>query len=456
MFVWGDTMNDTIAAISTTMGVGAISIIRVSGENALNIVNKIFKGIDLTKVNSHTINYGHIIDNNEIIDEVLVTVMKAPRTFTRDDVVEINTHGGIAITNKVLELLLINGCRLAQPGEFTKRAFLNGRIDLVEAEGVMDLINAKTEKSRKLAINQVNGDVSELIKSLRQKILEILANIEVNIDYPEYEDIDEMTNEIVLPNLDIIESEINNILNKSEDCKIIKEGIKTIIIGSPNVGKSSILNKLLNEDKAIVTDIAGTTRDIVEGTIQIDGIILNMIDTAGIRKTDDIVESIGVKKSIDLIDEADLILYVLNNNENITEEEIEILNKIKNKNSIIIVNKIDLDNNLDLDQLPNYIEMSIKDNVGIDNLKNEIKKMFNLEKIESNDLTYLSSARAISLLKKSLETLNEARTSIHNNVPIDIVGIDLKNTWKILGEIIGETYTDELIDQLFSRFCLGK
>ena len=449
-------MNDTIAAISTTMGVGAISIIRVSGENAINIVNKIFKGIDLTKVNSHTINYGHIIDNKEIIDEVLVTVMKAPRTFTREDVVEINTHGGIAITNKVLELLLINGCRLAEPGEFTKRAFLNGRIDLVEAEGVMDLINAKTEKSRKLAINQVNGDVSQLIRKLRKKILEILANIEVNIDYPEYEDIEEMTNEIILPNLDIIEKEINNILNKSENCKIIKEGIKTIIIGSPNVGKSSILNKLLNEDKAIVTDIAGTTRDIVEGTIQIDGIILNMIDTAGIRKTEDIVESIGVKKSIDLIDEADLILYVLNNNEKITSEEIDILNKIRNKNNIIIVNKVDLDNKLNLDKLPSYIEMSIKNNIGIDKLKKEIKEMFNLEKIESDDLTYLSSARAISLLKKALNTLIEARSSIFKNVPIDIVEMDLKNIWEILGEIIGETYKDELINQLFSQFCLGK
>ena len=449
-------MNDTIAAISTTMGIGAISIIRVSGENAIEIVNKIFKGFDLTKVASHTINYGYIVDNDEIVDEVLVTVMKAPRTFTREDIVEINTHGGIANTNKVLELLLINGCRLAEPGEFTKRAFLNGRIDLIEAEGVMDLINAKTEKSRKLAINQVNGDVSELIKNLRQKILEILANIEVNIDYPEYEDIDEMTNEIILPNIDLIEKEIKNILNKSENSKIIKEGIKTIIIGSPNVGKSSILNKLLNEDKAIVTDIAGTTRDIVEGTIQIDGIVLNMIDTAGIRKTNDIVESIGVKKSIDLIDEADLILYVLNNNEKISNEEIEILNKIKNKNSIIIVNKIDLENKLNLDKLPNYIEMSIKDNIGIDNLKYEIKEMFNLEKIESNDLTYLSSARSISLLKKALDTLNEAKKGIDNNVPIDMVEIDLKNTWKILGEIIGETYTDELIDQLFSQFCLGK
>ena len=449
-------MNDTIAAISTTMGVGAISIIRVSGNDSINVVNKIFKGKDLTKVDSHTITYGHIIDNENIIDEVLVSIMRAPKTFTRENVVEINTHGGIAITNKVLELLLLNGCRLAEPGEFTKRAFLNGRIDLIEAEGVMDLINSKTEKSRKLAINQVNGEVSKLIKNLRQKVIEILANIEVNIDYPEYEDIEEMTNSMILTNIDSIEKEIKNILRHSEDSKLIKEGIKTIIIGSPNVGKSSILNRLLNEEKAIVTDIAGTTRDIVEGNVQIDGIVLNMIDTAGIRETDDVVESIGVKKSLDLINEADLILYVLNNNETLTTEEKEILQKIKDKNHIIIVNKIDLEKKLDLNELSNYIQMSVKDNIGIDELRNKIKEMFNLEQIEQNDYTYLSSARSISLLKRSLESLDAVKTGIENNMPVDMVEIDLKQMWSTLGEIIGETYTDELIDQLFSQFCLGK
>ena len=449
-------MFDTIAAISTTMGVGAISIVRVSGDNAIKIVNKMFKGTDLSKVESHTIHYGFIMDKNEKVDEVLVTIMRAPKTFTREDVVEINTHGGIAITNKVLELLLTNGCRLAEPGEFTKRAFLNGRIDLIEAEGVMDLINSKTEKSRKLAINQVNGEVSKLIKDLRQKIIEVLANIEVNIDYPEYEDIEQVTNKMILDRTDIIEKEINNILSKSKDSKIIKEGIKTIIIGSPNVGKSSILNRLLNENKAIVTDIAGTTRDIVEGTIQINGIVLNMIDTAGIRKTDDVVESIGVKKSLDLIDDADLILYVLNNNEKITDEEKEILEKIKNKNHIIIVNKIDLENKLDLSIINDYIEMSIVSDTGIDELRNKIVEMFNLEKLESSDYTYLSSARSISLLNKALNSLNSVKEGIKNNAPVDMVEIDLKQVWSILGEITGETYTDELIDQLFSQFCLGK
>ena len=449
-------MEDTIAAISTTLGVGAIAIIRVSGNDATRIVNKIFKGRDLSKVDSHTINYGHIVDGDDIVDEVLVSVMRAPKTFTREDVVEINTHGGIAITNKILEMLLINGCRLANPGEFTKRAFLNGRIDLIEAEGVMDLINAKTEKSRKLAMNQVNGEVSKLIKSLRQKIIELLANIEVNIDYPEYEDIEEINNDILMPNLIEIKSELSGILKKSLDSKIIKNGIKTVIIGSPNVGKSSILNRLLNEDKAIVTSIAGTTRDIVEGSITLDGIPLDIIDTAGIRKTDDVVESIGVNKSLNLISSADLVLFVLNNNEVMSDEEKELFNQIKDKNYIVIVNKTDLPDKLDMSMINNYVRISVKDDIGIDSLRNKIKEMFNLEKFENSDLTYLSSARSISLLKKSLESIDSSIEAIKASMPIDITEIDLKQAWTSLGSIIGETYSDELIDQLFSQFCLGK
>ncbi len=449
-------MEDTIAAISTTLGVGAIAIIRVSGNDATRIVNKIFKGRDLSKVDSHTINYGHIVDGDDIVDEVLVSVMRAPKTFTREDIVEINTHGGIAITNKILEMLLINGCRLANPGEFTKRAFLNGRIDLIEAEGVMDLINAKTEKSRKLAMNQVNGEVSKLIKSLRQKIIELLANIEVNIDYPEYEDIEEINNDILMPNLIEIKSELSGILKKSLDSKIIKNGIKTVIIGSPNVGKSSILNRLLNEDKAIVTSIAGTTRDIVEGSITLDGIPLDIIDTAGIRKTDDVVESIGVNKSLNLISSADLVLFVLNNNEVMSDEEKELFNQIKDKNYIVIVNKTDLPDKLDMSMINNYVRISVKDDIGIDSLRNKIKEMFNLEKFENSDLTYLSSARSISLLKKSLESIDSSIEAIKASMPIDITEIDLKQAWTSLGSIIGETYSDELIDQLFSQFCLGK
>ena len=313
-------MNDTIAAISTSLGVGAISIIRVSGNDSIKIVNKLFKGNNLENVDSHTIHYGFIMDNDKKIDEVLVSIMKAPKTFTTEDVVEINCHGSIASTQKILELLLSNGCRLAEPGEFTKRAFLNGRIDLLEAEAVMDIINSKTEKSLNLAVNQLSGGVSNLIKELRNDIIKTLANIEVNIDYPEYEDIEQVTLNMLKQNVSTIREKINDILKKSKDGQLIQNGIKTVIIGKPNVGKSSLLNLLLDEEKAIVTDIAGTTRDIVEGTITIDGIVLNIIDTAGIRKTDDIVESIGVKKSISLIDDADLVLFILNNNDIINEK----------------------------------------------------------------------------------------------------------------------------------------
>ena len=450
-------MNDTIAAISTALGVGAISIIRVSGDDSINIVNKIFKGKDLTKVKSHTINYGYIIDNREIIDEVLVSVMKSPKTFTKEDIVEINCHGGVATTNRVLELLLTNGARLAEPGEFTKRAFLNGRIDLINAEGVMDLINAKTEKNRQISINKLNGKASNLVKELREKLIKIISNIEVNIDYPEYEDIEVLTNEKILPEIITFKNDLEKIIKDSEDGKIINEGINVGIIGKPNVGKSSLLNALLEEEKAIVTDIEGTTRDIVEGKINLGGLILNIIDTAGIRETDNLVEKIGVEKSMEIIDKVDLIIFVLNNNEAITEEEFKILNKIKDKNSIVVINKIDLEKKI---KLTNYnkkiIEISVKDNIGIEELKNEIKRIYNIEGIDTKDMTYLSNARSISLLKQSLLKISTSIKNIEENAPIDIVELDLKNAWELLGKIIGETYSDELLDELFSRFCLGK
>ncbi len=451
-------MEDTIVAISTALGVGAISIIRVSGNEAISIVNKITKFKKLDKVATHTINYDYIIENDKVIDEVLISVMKAPKTFTKEDIVEINCHGGIATTNKVLELLLTNGCRLAEPGEFTKRAFLNGRIDLIEAEGVMDLINSKTEISRNLAINQVNGSTSQLIKDLRQSIIEILANIEVNIDYPEYEDIEEMTTKMLGDRISDIEDKIKTILNKSENGKIIKEGINVALIGRPNVGKSSLLNCLLEDNKAIVTDIAGTTRDCVEGTISIDGIIVNLIDTAGIRETSDVVESIGVNKSIDLMNNSDLVLLLLNNNEELNSEDLELLDKIKNKNYLIVINKNDLENKLDISKLDEtkLIYISALNNEGIDELKNKIKSIFNLDKIETSDLTYLTNARSISLLKQSLNAITDIKMGIGNNLPIDMLEIDLKNVWNLLGSIIGVTYEEELIDQLFSQFCLGK
>lgn len=448
-------MEDTIVAISTSVGEGAISIIRLSGHDALNIASKVFTK-DLTKVDSHTIHYGFITSNNEKIDEVLVSVMKAPKTFTREDIVEINCHGGIATTNKVLEVLLENGARLAEPGEFTKRAFLNGRIDLLEAEATMDLISSKAESARKISINTLTGETSNLIKNLRSELVKIISNIEVNIDYPEYEDIEVLTNESILPDIKKFKEKLEEIIKKSEDSKVIKEGIRVGIIGRPNVGKSSLLNSLLEEEKAIVTDIPGTTRDTVEGSLIVSGIPLNIIDTAGIRKTEDTVEKIGVEKSLKIIDTSDLLIYILNNNEEITEEEKEILEKTKNKKRIIVVNKIDLKTKLNKKLLDCYIEISVKENIGIDKIKDEIKRLFNIGEISTNDMTYLSNARSIALLKKSLNNINDAINEINNNNPIDIVELSLKESWNNLGEVIGETYTDELLDELFSRFCLGK
>lgn len=448
-------MEDTIVAISTSVGEGAISIIRLSGHDALNIASKVFTK-DLTKVDSHTIHYGFITSNNEKIDEVLVSVMKAPKTFTREDIVEINCHGGIATTNKVLEVLLENGARLAEPGEFTKRAFLNGRIDLLEAEATMDLISSKAESARKISINTLTGETSNLIKNLRSELVKIISNIEVNIDYPEYEDIEVLTNESILPDIKKFKEKLEEIIKKSEDSKVIKEGIRVGIIGRPNVGKSSLLNSLLEEEKAIVTDVPGTTRDIVEGSLIVSGIPLNIIDTAGIRKTEDTVEKIGVEKSLKIIDTSDLLIYILNNNEEITEEEKEILEKTKNKKRIIVVNKIDLKTKLNKKLLDSYIEISVKENIGIDKIKDEIKRLFNIGEISTNDMTYLSNARSIDLLKKSLNNINDAINEINNNNPIDIVELSLKESWNNLGEVIGETYTDELLDELFSRFCLGK
>ena len=449
-------MFDTIAAISTALGVGAISIIRLSGKESINIVNSLFRGADLTKKDSHTITYGHIVKDDKIIDEVLVSIMKSPKSFTTEDVVEINCHGGIATTNKILELLLTNGCRLAEPGEFTKRAFLNGRIDLIEAEGVMNVINSQTEKTRNLAINQLSGTTSGLIKKLRSDIVKILANIEVNIDYPEYDDIEVLTNTKIKPEILQIINKLKIVIAKSESNKIINDGLNVSIIGRPNVGKSSLLNRLLEEEKAIVTDIEGTTRDVVEGKINLDGIVLNIVDTAGIRETNDIVEKIGVKKSLEQISKSDLVIYILNNNQEINEEDRKIINELKDKNYIIVINKSDLDSKLDKENLNNVVEISATKNVGIEELKLKIKQIFNLDEIETNDLTYLSDARSISLLNRSLESLNNAIFGINEGYSIDMVEIDIKESWSLLGEIIGETYQEELINELFSQFCLGK
>lgn len=453
-------MEDTICAIATSSGIGAISIIRISGEESISIANKIFKGKDLTKVKSHTINYGHIVEDDKVIDEVLVSVMKSPASFTTEDVVEINCHGGIATTNKVLELLLINGCRLAERGEFTKRAYLNGRIDSLEAESVMDLINANTEIQRKLAINGLEGKVSKLINDLRSDMVEVIANINVNMDYPEYDDVLEITNNVLTPKIRKVKEKIKEILKESENGKIIKNGINVAIIGEPNVGKSSLLNALIEEEKAIVTDIAGTTRDIVEGITSIKGIPLNLIDTAGIRKSNDIIEKIGIKKSLETIEKADLILFMLNNNEKITNEIVELFKKVKQKKYIVIINKIDLEEKLDLNNLKikenEIIKMSVKENTGIEELKERIIDLYDLQEIENKDLIYLTNARSISILKNCLNKIKDVEQGIVNNLPIDMLELDIKAIWEELGLINGTTYEDELLDEMFKRFCLGK
>ena len=450
-------MKDTIVAISTTMGVGAISIVRLSGKDSVSIVNKCFKGKNLSEVKSHTIHYGHIYDDKELIDEVLVSIMKGPKSFTTEDIVEINCHGGIITTNKILETILNNGARLAEPGEFTKRAFLNGRIDLVKSEAIMDLIESKSDEARKIALSQLGGKTSTLITEFRNILKQLLSSIEVNIDYPEYYDIEVMTLEKIKQQVSKMKKQLEELIKESESTVTIKNGIKTVIIGKPNVGKSSILNKLLEKDKAIVTDIAGTTRDIVEGEIYLDGVLLNIIDTAGIRSTEDTVEKIGVEKSLSMIDVADLVIVVLNINEILTENDKEILERTKDKTRIIVLNKNDLKKNIELpDNLENIIETNTKDLVGVKPLKNKIKELFNLEKISTKDYTYLTNSRQISLAKQAYKSLLSAEQAIKNEEPVDIIEIDLKECFDTLGEIIGDTYSDEIIDNLFENFCVGK
>ncbi len=447
-------MNDTICAISTTLGVGAISIIRVSGKDAIEKVNNI-TNIDLTKKQSHTINYAYIKNNNEIIDEVLISVMKAPKTFTTEDTIEINCHGGIATTEKVLELLLNQEIRLAEPGEFTKRAFLNGRIDLTQSQSVQDLINTKSDKARALAINNLKGTTSNKIRSLRERLVKIITNIEVNIDYPEYQDIEEMTIEKIKNEIDNIESELESIIKNSENSKIITNGINVAIIGKPNVGKSSILNKLIEEEKAIVTNIPGTTRDVIEASFNLNGITLNLIDTAGIRETDDIVEKIGVEKSKKALDKADLVLLILNNNEKLTEEDKKLLEISKDKQRIIVVNKTDLEKKLDLNE-ENIVYTNTVEENGIESLLNKISEMYKLEQLETNDYYYVSNIQQLNKIKQTRRNIKDIKRGLEESIPIDMLEIDLREIWQTLGEVIGETYTEELLDNLFKNFCVGK
>lgn len=450
-------MEDNIVATSTLVGNSAINIIKLSGKDVIDIVNKFFT-VNLTKKESNTINYGKFIYNNEIIDEVLISVFRAPKSYTTENVIEINTHGGTIVTNKILEILLTEDIRLAEPGEFIKRAFLNGRIDLAQAEAVNDMITSSSEAARKLSISGLTGELSSLINNLRNDLMKILGNIEVNIDYPEYEDIEEVTIDLLKLKIEEIKTKFTNLYNNSKQTNIIKNGINVSILGRPNVGKSSILNKLIGEEKAIVTDIPGTTRDIVEGTINLDGINLNLIDTAGIRKTSDIVEQIGVNKSYKILEETDLILFVLSNNEEINEEEKDILNEIKAKNAIVIINKIDLPNKLDEELLNNYnlVRISIKEDQGINKLLDKIKELFKIDELNNSNFTYLSNSRQISILKKCIDIIENIESSIEKELPIDIIEVDIKDLWEKLGEIVGSNYQDELLDEIFSNFCLGK
>lgn len=451
-------MEDTIVAISTASNVGAISIVRMSGKEALKIVNKIFKGKDLTKVKSHTINHGYIIDNDNIIDEVLVSIMLSPKTYTTEDVVEINTHGGISTTNKVLELCLANGARLAEPGEFTKRAFLNGRIDLTQAEATEDIITATTDKSLTMLMSSLTGNLKKLIINMRKKLVNVMASIEVNIDYPEYEDAIDITTSILKEQLIPLKAELINLKKESNNAKIIKDGLNIAIIGRPNVGKSSLLNQFLEEEKAIVTNVAGTTRDIVEGSIIYQGIKLNFIDTAGIHASNDIVEQIGIKKSKESINQADLIILVLNNNEELTNEDQELINILPAKPTIYFINKCDLSSNINIDNIKsnNIVYGNTLSHEGINNLLEEINRLFKLDKIETIDSTYLTNARQKALITLAEQSINHALENLEKEVPVDMIEIDIKQAYDYLGEIIGATYKDELLDELFSNFCLGK
>lgn len=455
---------DTIAAISTPVGEGAISIVRLSGQDAINIATKVFRGIDLSKVDSHTIHYGHIVDpiTGEVADEALVTVMRAPKTYTREDIVELNCHGGMVAVNRVLEIVLNAGARIAEPGEFTKRAFLNGRIDLSQAEAVMDLIRAKTDQAMNVALHQIEGRLSRLIHQLRQQLLETIAHVEVNIDYPEYDDVEEMTHQMMQEKTKYVLEEIEKLLSVARQGKILREGIKTGIIGRPNVGKSSLMNALVQESKAIVTEIPGTTRDVIEEYVNVRGVPLQLVDTAGIRETEDIVEKIGVERSRQVLMESDLILFVLNYNEPLTDDDRQLFNVIQDMKSIIIINKIDLRQQLDISEIETLagdhpiVFMSIAKDEGIEDLEEKIAEIFFAGQINIGDLTYVSNVRHIQLLKQSKEALEDAMSGLELGMPLDIVQIDVRRTWEYLGEIVGDTASEALIDQLFAQFCLGK
>lgn len=459
---------ETIAAISTAIGNGGIGIIRMSGKESFEILQKIFRNnknekIDLNKIKGYTIQYGTIVDakTNEKIDEVLVSFFKNPKSYTREDMCEINSHGGMVVEKQILEQCLKNGAILAEPGEFTKRAFLNGRIDLSQAESIMDLINSKTEKESKASINQLQGDLSNKINEIRHDLLDIMADIEAQIDYPEY-DLEEVTNSRTLEVLEKTKNKLEALKDSFRSGKILKEGIKTAIIGRPNAGKSSLLNQILREERAIVSEIEGTTRDTIEEFITIKGIPLKIIDTAGIRQTVDKIEEIGVKKALEIAKEAELVLVILDNTKELTKEDKEILKIAENKNSIILLNKVDLkENNLEENEEvkkinKKIIKISAKNGNGIEELYNEIEKMFQIENLETDGEIIITNIRHKNQIENGLKNINEAIKAVNNNLPIDIISISIKQTLEDLGKITGANVSEDIINEIFSKFCLGK
>lgn len=452
---------DIIVGISTAQAEGAISIVRLSGEGSIELVNEVFSGKDLTTVPSHTIHYGFIVDDTkesrkQKIDEVLVSVFKAPKTYTKEDIVEINAHGGLFVTNQIYELMILHGARPAEPGEFTKKAFLNGRIDLTEAESVMDMIHAESKSACELASLGLQGVIKEKINSLRDILLKNLETIAVSIDYPEYDEVEEPTSEQIKPDIIFVKKEVEKLIEGSKSAKFLSNGIDTAIIGSPNVGKSSLLNALTSSQKAIVTSIPGTTRDVIEAKINIGSITLNLIDTAGIRETNDIVEKMGVQKSHETLNKADFVLYVIDGSTSLQKEDIDMINSIKSKLHLIVINKKDLGINVDLTQLDNYIILSTFDIHDIEELKEKILEISQINNLKNKDVTYISSARQLEKLRQANEALQEALNSTEADAFVDFVEVSLRSAWMFLGEITGTVSTDDLINDIFSKFCLGK
>lgn len=450
----------TIVAISTAPGIGGIGIIRMSGDNCFDILNKFFKPKNKTVVKGYTIKYGNIIDSKEnVIDEVLVSYFKSPKSYTTEDMCEINSHGGIVIINKILNICLENGAVLAEPGEFTKRAFLNGRIDLTQAESVIDIINSKTDKEAKVSVEQLEGNLSKKIKVIREKVIDIMSDIEANIDYPEY-DMEETTNAQILKVLEEVRTDIDLLEKTFYNGKILREGIKTAIIGTPNVGKSSLLNLILNEERAIVTEVAGTTRDTIEEYISIEGVPLKIIDTAGIRDANDEVEKIGVKKAIEIAGSSDIVIAIFDISKELTSEDREILDIVKTKNTIIVLNKIDLNKKINLKEIEKankpIVEISTKTGDGIEDLYKEITNQYKLNEIANDGEIIVSNIRHKSLIINARRSLEKAKETINAGMPVDIISTCLKEILEELGKITGETVTEDVIKEIFSKFCLGK